>query len=58
MHFTFSDPPSTPPEPTTSINLTTMADEDEDMPRLSGGGGGDIDLSDETQDFRFLSTLS
>jgi hypothetical protein len=58
MHFTFSDPSSTPPELTTSINPTTMADEDEDMPRLSGGGGGDIDLSDETQDFRFLSTLS
>ncbi|KAF2495979.1 tRNA splicing endonuclease-like protein subunit [Lophium mytilinum] len=35
-----------------------MADEDEDMPQLSGGGAGDIDLSDETQDFRFLSTLS
>lgn len=36
-----------------------MADVDEDvMPRGSGGGGEDLDLSDETQDFRFLSTIS
>jgi tRNA-splicing endonuclease subunit Sen54 len=35
-----------------------MADADEDaMPRM-GTGGEDTDLSDETQDFRFLSIVS
>lgn len=34
-----------------------MADADEDvMPRT--GGGEDLDLSDETQDFRFLTSIS
>lgn len=35
-----------------------MADEDENTPQPSGTNTGDIDLSDETQDFRFLSNLS
>ncbi|OCK86449.1 tRNA splicing endonuclease-like protein subunit [Lepidopterella palustris CBS 459.81] len=35
-----------------------MADEDEDIPQFSSANAGDIDLSDETQDFRFLSNLS
>ena len=34
-----------------------MADEDEDYSFLKPNPG-DIDLSDETQDFRFLSNLS
>lgn len=40
-----------------TVNFT-MADADEDaMPRM-GTGGEDTDLSDETQDFRFLSIIS
>jgi tRNA-splicing endonuclease subunit Sen54 len=35
-----------------------MADEDEDTPQLPSTNAGNIDLSDETQDFRFLSNLS
>lgn len=35
-----------------------MADEDEDTPQLSSTNAENIDLSDETQDFRFLSNLS
>ncbi|GIZ41617.1 hypothetical protein CKM354_000491600 [Cercospora kikuchii] len=36
-----------------------MADADEDaIPRGAGLSGEDIDLSDETQDFRFLSSIS
>jgi tRNA-splicing endonuclease subunit Sen54 len=44
----------------TSIIIVTiiMVDADEDaMPRM-GTGGEDTDLSDETQDFRFLSIIS
>jgi hypothetical protein len=39
---------------------TNMADVDEDAihPVSSGAGLVDIDLSDETQDFRFLNSLS
>lgn len=36
-----------------------MADADEDaIPRGGGLAGEDVDLSDETQDFRFLSAIS
>jgi len=35
-----------------------MADADEDVIPRSGPAGEDVDLSDETQDFRFLAALS
>lgn len=35
-----------------------MADADEDVIPRAGASGEDVDLSDETQDFRFLTTLS
>ncbi|KAF7186471.1 putative tRNA-splicing endonuclease subunit sen54 [Pseudocercospora fuligena] len=35
-----------------------MADADEDVIPRGGTGGEDVDLSDETQDFRFLSSIS
>lgn len=35
-----------------------MADMDEDVMPRDGPEAGDIDLSDETQDFRFLSIVS
>jgi len=35
-----------------------MADEDEDFSFFKGPSAAEIDLSDETQDFRFLSNLS
>jgi tRNA-splicing endonuclease subunit Sen54 len=35
-----------------------MADADEDVIPRSGASGEDADLTDETQDFRFLATLS
>ncbi|EME78403.1 uncharacterized protein MYCFIDRAFT_80820 [Pseudocercospora fijiensis CIRAD86] len=35
-----------------------MADADEDVVPRGGTGGEDVDLSDETQDFRFLSSIS
>jgi tRNA-splicing endonuclease subunit Sen54 len=36
-----------------------MAEADEDaMPRGMGPNSADIDLSDETQDFRFLTSIS
>ncbi len=34
-----------------------MADADEDDIRTAVPDAGDIDLSDETQDFRFLSSM-
>jgi hypothetical protein len=39
-------------------NLITMADADEDVIPRTGLSADDIDLSDETQDFRFLAALS
>ena len=38
--------------------LITMADVDEDVIPRTGPSADDIDLSDETQDFRFLAALS
>ena len=38
--------------------LITMADVDEDVIPRTGSSADDIDLSDETQDFRFLAALS
>lgn len=35
-----------------------MADADEEIPIPSSQNSGDVDLSDETQDFRFLNSLS
>ena len=36
-----------------------MADADEDViPRAGAGGADEVDLTDETQDFRFLTTIS
>lgn len=35
-----------------------MADADEDVMPRGAGGGEDLDLSDETQDFRFLTSIS
>lgn len=35
-----------------------MADVDEDVIPRIGSGGQDTDLSDETQDFRFLASIS
>jgi tRNA-splicing endonuclease subunit Sen54 len=35
-----------------------MADEDEDLSHLQGPEPAEIDLSDETQDFRFLDKLT
>lgn len=35
-----------------------MADEDEDLSHLRGPEPTEIDLSDETQDFRFLDKLT
>lgn len=35
-----------------------MADEDEDLSHLRGPEPAEIDLSDETQDFRFLDKLT
>ncbi|KAI9667551.1 MAG: tRNA-splicing endonuclease subunit sen54 [Bathelium mastoideum] len=35
-----------------------MADVDEDVPHTTGPGAVEIDLADETQDFRFLNSLS
>jgi hypothetical protein len=37
---------------------TAMADADEDVIPRTGPSADDIDLSDETQDFRFLAALS
>ena len=37
---------------------TTMADVDEDVIPRSGPPAEDIDLSEETQDFRFLAAIS
>jgi hypothetical protein len=39
-------------------HLITMADADEDVIPRTGPSADDIDLSDETQDFRFLAALS
>jgi hypothetical protein len=39
-------------------HLITMADADEDVIPRTGLSADDIDLSDETQDFRFLAALS
>ena len=39
-------------------HLITMADVDEDVIPRTGPSADDIDLSDETQDFRFLAALS
>ena len=36
----------------------TMADEDEDVSILPGAQPAEIDLDDETQDFRFLDKLT
>ena len=36
----------------------TMADADEDVIPRMGPSADDVDLSDETQDFRFLAALS
>lgn len=38
--------------------IFVMADADEDVIPRSGPVGEDVDLSDETQDFRFLAALS
>jgi hypothetical protein len=38
-------------------NQSTMADEDEDLSHLRAPEPQDVDLSDETQDFRFLDKL-
>jgi tRNA-splicing endonuclease subunit Sen54 len=35
-----------------------MADEDEDLAHLAGPELAEVDLSDETQDFRFLDKLT
>lgn len=35
----------------------TMADEDEDISHLGAPDAADIDLTEETQDFRFLDKL-
>lgn len=37
---------------------SAMADADEDVIPRTGPSAEDIDLSDETQDFRFLAALS
>ena len=39
-------------------SCTAMADVDEDVIPRTGPSADDIDLSDETQDFRFLAALS
>jgi hypothetical protein len=39
-------------------SYTIMADADEDVIPRTGPSADDIDLSDETQDFRFLAALS
>lgn len=38
--------------------IIVMADADEDVIPRTGPSAEDIDLSDETQDFRFLAALS
>lgn len=35
-----------------------MADEDEDMSHLRAPDAADVDLTEETQDFRFLDKLT
>jgi hypothetical protein len=53
-------PRQTTPKSTTNKsikNQITMADEDEDLSHLRAPEPQDIDLSDETQDFRFLDKL-
>lgn len=39
-------------------STTIMADEDEDISILPGAHPAEIDLDDETQDFRFLDKLT
>ena len=41
-----------------SMNPLTMADIDEDSSLHAGADNADIDISDEVQDFQFLSSLS
>lgn len=50
--------PASSPEISIGQLTTNMADEDEDLSHLRAPDAADIDISDETQDFRFLDKLT